>query len=71
MISAFLLGLLLQDGLSVDDFRKLHRDLQPPTGEAWRTIPWKLTLLNARDQAARESKPVFLWAMDGHPLGCT
>ena len=71
MKTVLLLGLLLQDGLSVDDFKKLQKDLRPPTGEAWRSIPWKLSLLSARDQAVVQSRPIFLWAMDGHPLGCT
>jgi hypothetical protein len=67
----FALALLLGDELSVEEFEKLHKQLQPPKDEAWRSIPWKVDLLQAREQAARESKPLFMWAMDGHPLGCT
>ncbi len=52
------------------DFDALHRELRPPKDEAWRTIPWKLSVLDAREAAAREKKPVFLWSMNGHPLGC-
>ncbi len=62
---------LLPDGLTVEEFEKLHRQLQPPKDEAWRSIPWRVSLLEARDQAAREQKPLFIWAMDGHPLACT
>ena len=51
-------------------FRKLHKELQPGE-EPWRTIPWKISLLNAQKIAAKEKKPIFIWAMDGHPLGCT
>ena len=25
----------------------------------------------AQAQAAAAGKPIFIWAMDGHPLGCT
>jgi len=57
-------------GLSVDEFEKLHGELRPPTGEAWRSIPWKTSLLDAQATAAKERKPIFIWAMDGHPLGC-
>ena len=39
--------------------------------EPWRTIPWEISLINAQNIAAREKKPIFIWAMDGHPLGCT
>jgi hypothetical protein len=39
--------------------------------EPWRTIPWKISLLEAQKLAAEEKKPIYIWAMDGHPLGCT
>ena len=40
-------------------------------GEAWLEIPWETDLTVARRKAAAAGKPVFLWEMDGHPLGCT
>src|SRR5881394_3078379 len=49
--------LLLPDGLSVEEFEKLHKDLQPPQGEAWRSIPWKTDLLEAQAAAAEKKKP--------------
>lgn len=52
-------------------FRELHALLQPSNDELWRTIPWKISLLDAQRLAANERKPIFIWAMDGHPLGCT
>jgi len=57
-------------GLAVSDFEALHEQLQPGSDEAWRTIPWRLSLLDAQAAAAEEGKPIFIWAMDGHPLGC-
>jgi len=57
-------------GLTVSDFETLHERLQPGSDEAWRTIPWRLSLLDAQAAAAEEGKPIFIWAMDGHPLGC-
>ena len=56
--------------LTADQFQRLHRELQPPK-EAWTTIPWHSSLIPAQHQAAEENKPLFIWAMDGHPLGCT
>ncbi len=51
-------------------FEQLHAELQH--GDApWRTIPWKIDLLDAQRTAAAGGKPIFIWAMDGHPLGCT
>jgi hypothetical protein len=57
--------------LTVDEFKTLHAQLQPAPGEAWRTIPWKVSLLEAQALAARTKRPLFIWAMDGNPLGCT
>lgn len=34
------------------------------------TIPWQISLWEARAKAAKEGKPILLWEMDGHPLGC-
>jgi hypothetical protein len=57
--------------LSVDEFKTLHAQLQPAKDEPWRTIPWKVSLIEAQAAAARDGKLIFIWAMDGHPLGCT
>ncbi len=61
----------LADGLTKAEFKRLHRELQPSASTPWRTIPWKIALLDAQRTAAKEKKPIFIWAMDGHPLGCT
>lgn len=53
------------------EFQKLHAELQPDNSALWRTIPWKISVLSAQQMAADEKKPIFIWAMDGHPLGCT
>lgn len=71
MLSLILSMLLVPADLSKAEFEELHAQLQPPRDEAWRTIPWKVSLLEAQTAAAREQKPLFIWAMDGHPLGCT
>ncbi len=57
--------------LTDSEFQRLHKLLQPPADEPWRTIPWKIALLDAQKNAVAENKPIFIWAMDGHPLGCT
>ena len=56
--------------LTPDRFRELHAELQHGD-EPWRSIPWKIDLLDAQRAAAKQQKPIFIWAMDGHPLGCT
>ena len=71
----FLLTLLFSAPLShgqLDkvEFEKLHARLLPDQTEPWRQIPWKTSVLEAQNVAASEGKPLFIWAMDGHPLGC-
>jgi len=52
-------------------FDALHRMIKPlPREEKWADIPWMTSLWDARQRAAREGKPILLWEMDGHPLGC-
>lgn len=53
------------------DFQRLHKELRPADDETWRTIPWKTSVLDAQKEAGEQQKPIFIWAMDGHPLGCT
>lgn len=58
-------------GLTADEAKELLLDLTPPADEPWRSIPWKIDVLGGQRTASTESKPLFIWAMDGHPLGCT
>lgn len=37
----------------------------------WRTIPWRASFAEGVIAANQVDKPVLLWAMNGHPLGCT
>lgn len=57
--------------LDSDSFKRLHSQLQPDASGTWRQIPWQISVLEGQRLAARENKPLFIWAMDGHPLGCT
>ena len=58
-------------GITEAEFEQLHAELRPDLEAPWRSIPWRVSLLEARDEAAKQKKPLFIWAMDGHPLGCT
>jgi hypothetical protein len=54
-----------------DQFDHLRAVIKPQKGEdKWAGIPWKTDLWEARKQAAAQGKPILLWEMDGHPLGC-
>jgi len=57
-------------GLSLADFDKLYKELQPPKDELWRSIPWHVSIVEAREAAAKEKKPIFVWVASGEPLGC-
>ncbi len=69
---ALILATLLQTqaGLGDSECKRLHEALKPPTAELWRDIPWKVSLVEAQNLAAKEKKPLFIWSMDGNPLGC-
>jgi hypothetical protein len=71
MLALLIAGLLCApQGLSDSDCKKLHDSLKPPAAELWRDIPWKVSLVEAQNLAAKEKKALFIWSMDGNPLGC-
>jgi len=39
--------------------------------ETWLQIPWRTDIQQARFEAQESDKPIFLWMMNGHPLGST
>ena len=59
--------------LTTKNAAALYDLLQPkPEEMVWKdSIPWRTDLWEARREAAQSGKPIFLWEMDGHPLGCT
>ncbi|MEC7565012.1 MAG: hypothetical protein VX738_04950 [Planctomycetota bacterium] len=71
LLSSFVSFSFAEDVLTEQRFLQLHKQLQPAADELWRTIPWRTSLLDAQRRAITEKKPIFIWAMDGHPLGCT
>jgi hypothetical protein len=53
-------------------FEKLRDQIVPTAAELkWRALPWRPTLREGVEAAHREEKPVLLYVMNGHPLGCT
>ena len=78
LFRALLTGLLsvwispaFAEELNDAEVTRLIELLRPEKDEPWRTIPWKISVLDAQAAAAEQKKPLFIWAMDGHPLGCT
>jgi len=57
--------------LSEETFQAYFERCRPRMGsEKWTEIPWIGSLWEARQRAAAELKPLFIWAMNGHPFGC-
>lgn len=46
--------------------------IEPTASELkWKKIPWLHSFSAGIEQGAKESKPILLWTMNGHPFGCT
>ena len=70
------LGLLaafsIMVGASVETLDQRVAVILPrPDEQRFLEIPWHTDLLRARRAANSEGKPIFLWIMNGSPLGCT
>jgi hypothetical protein len=57
--------------LTPEGFDRLHQMIKPQLCESrFLEIPWVLSLSEARQQAAREGKPMLVWAGGwGVPIG--
>lgn len=62
---------LLAAGQTSDLDAKVASVLPTAQENRWREIPWRTDLGSALQEAEKSKKPLFLWVMDGHPLGCT
>ena len=52
---------------------QMWRDFIKPTESdlAWTRIQWRTSVQDGLMEAEAKQKPMLLWAMNGHPLGCT
>ena len=58
--------------LTMDNYAVWRDHILPTDDEsAFQELPWELTFADGLASAAREDKPLLLWTMNGHPLGCT
>jgi hypothetical protein len=74
LIAAALLAAssLAAQELKDEKFDTWYSYILPKKSElAWRTIGWRETLGEAWLEAQKQDMPILLWAMNGHPLGCT
>lgn len=64
--------LLMGWSSTVDDLDAKVKSIVPTAEEElWLSIPWRLNLMEARKASIEQGKPMFLWIMNGHPMGCT
>ena len=81
-VSLLMLGLVIDLSTAQDsnDEIEFHRDnyslwkqyLLPTEAElSFYKIPWERTFQDGIMRGDRVGKPILLWAMNGHPLGCT
>ena len=58
--------------LNDQNYAEWRKHILPDTGElAWQQIPWATTFKDGIVAADTARKPLLLWTMNGHPLGCT
>ena len=59
------------ESVKFDDHKTVFDWLTETSGkEKWRKILWRHDLWDARIESAKTGKPIFIWAMNGNPLGC-
>lgn len=68
-LSALESRLVAQEELNEERFKELMESIVP--AENLSPIEWQPDLLEAQKMALEQKKPMFIWSMDGHPLGCT
>jgi hypothetical protein len=58
--------------LTDDTLRKWIDVIRPTEADnKWERLEWRTELGAAVDEAKALQRPILLWAMNGHPLGCT
>jgi hypothetical protein len=65
-------GIHSGSSLDPDVVRSMLAFVRPrPEELTWQAIPWRTSIPEAMEVAARERKPVLLWTMNGNPLSLT
>lgn len=74
MIHAFTLAALLMTApiRQAPDMEVVRAHVLPDADElAWKALGWRASLAQGVVEAQAAEMPILLWAMNGHPLGCT
>jgi hypothetical protein len=62
-------GLTAESAQSLD--AKIASVVPAPEEDRWLTVPWRANAMQARLEAQSLNRPLFLWIMNGNPMGCT
>ena len=62
---------LQQPKLSAEYARWRDYLLPNASEQSHRQIPWRATVLQGVVEAQKQDKPILMFLMNGHPLGCT
>jgi hypothetical protein len=58
--------------LTIDNAQQWRVNIEPDAEETrYLQISWRESLLRGMREAKQSDKPVMLFVMNGHPLGCT
>lgn len=58
--------------LNEQNYRVWREHILPQQSELnWQKVPWLTTFKDGILAANAAQKPLLLWTMNGHPLGCT
>jgi len=64
-------GPTMSEDLTADTLEAWHAFIRPTEAERrWLEIPWRTSFWQSVLDSQRERKPILLWAMNGHPMGC-
>ncbi len=58
--------------LEIGDLERWRDFIRPSAAElAAESIPWLPDMVSGLERSETEQRPLLLWLMNGHPLGCT
>jgi hypothetical protein len=57
--------------LTPESFERWAEYIRPDETEAcWNDVHWRQSFREGVKDSQIEGKPILLWAMNGHPMGC-
>jgi hypothetical protein len=62
-------GLSMETEQSLD--ARVASIVPTPEEDRWLNVPWRANAMQARLEAQNLGRPLFLWIMNGNPMGCT